>query len=723
MFAVLDLCGDGLIQKDEFACVQSLLPLVRPPVHTGQRLLFSELLEKFKRCDFDDLAARNDSSSINFSLFQEWHLNILKDLDIQYEAVTLQSLQPLLCDCCRGLLQSKSVRWKDICERCRAATLRSLLSRTVTELRRSLDALPGAGGRHVWRWCRVQLHAATTIRRLNDVMIAARRIGMDMAEFEACAVEMHMGVVLRKAHAEANLLAAKHDFVEADRCLNAAVQEAKDAGVREAILQEHVSHLEEWRLLFPHVLTAALEVAQTVPTLEEALNRAVGAGNLKKEKIGQYRKKLAEWKESFSVQISTLSGERMVVVVERIQSVGSLRQEVATMLGFCPYRISLAHEAGSLEQDEASLEECGMTKDVKELGAFIEPHNPWQELPIADVVAAAAERRIEDHWPWSVFKRLQERLANGELTEKDYRAKYGLLIREHDERKANEIFDKAFTLGILAEIHMKAAGNSAAAAAAYVQCRRMAQMQASQSPRYMAVLTEIVSLHEGIAESKVQLEQQEKLQVELFEMFQFVSAHRDEITSDAKKDLDEILPLLSHCIDDIKGLTLGDFLEVQAWKVPAQPCAMVIEPVCILLGVRPDSSEDFWKAAMRELFGNEGHSPRIIEAMIDYDKDNISDDVIQRITPYIKKQEFNPESIRMYSRMCAVMCAWVITMHKYYHTALTAAPKREAVAYAEQLCEQNLQQLKAASTQCKKLTEMISVMEGSLAEKKLPDLS
>lgn len=71
-----------------------------------------------------------------------------------------------------------------------------------------------------------------------------------------------------------------------------------------------------------------------------------------------------------------------------------------------------------------------------------------------------------------------------------------------------------------------------------------------------------------------------------------------------------------------------------------------------------------------------------LDALINYDKENIHPEVIKAIEPYLKDAEFEPEFIRSKSAAAAGLCAWVINIIKFYEVFCDVEPKRKALAAA-----------------------------------------
>jgi dynein heavy chain len=66
-----------------------------------------------------------------------------------------------------------------------------------------------------------------------------------------------------------------------------------------------------------------------------------------------------------------------------------------------------------------------------------------------------------------------------------------------------------------------------------------------------------------------------------------------------------------------------------------------------------------------------------IKSLIDFDKDNIPDKVLKKISKYTSEPDFQPEKVGNVSLACRSLCLWVIAMEKYGTIFRVVQPKRE----------------------------------------------
>jgi dynein heavy chain len=64
-----------------------------------------------------------------------------------------------------------------------------------------------------------------------------------------------------------------------------------------------------------------------------------------------------------------------------------------------------------------------------------------------------------------------------------------------------------------------------------------------------------------------------------------------------------------------------------------------------------------------------------LKTLQNYDTDNISDKMINQITPYIENPDFNPKIVATQSKVAKSMCMWVRAVHSYSLVYRIVEPK------------------------------------------------
>ncbi|CAH8612512.1 unnamed protein product [Heterobilharzia americana] len=205
-------------------------------------------------------------------------------------------------------------------------------------------------------------------------------------------------------------------------------------------------------------------------------------------------------------------------------------------------------------------------------------------------------------------------------------------------------------------------------------------------------------LEKAVGESKATMEEIAR-DSKIAEETQSVVAHEEQqalkkareceaIRDDAQRDLDEALPTLYESLEALKSLNKNDITEVRAMMRPPEGVRLVIEAVCIMKDVKPKKVagekpgvkiDDYWEPG-KIMLQDPG---KFLDSLMNYDRDNIPDNIITKIKPYIESESFLPATIAKVSKACTSICLWVRAMYKYHHVAKTVAPKRQALQSSE----------------------------------------
>jgi len=119
----------------------------------------------------------------------------------------------------------------------------------------------------------------------------------------------------------------------------------------------------------------------------------------------------------------------------------------------------------------------------------------------------------------------------------------------------------------------------------------------------------------------------------------------------------------------IKAVKLRWLQEVKCFCKPPVGVKITLEALCIMLEIEPvkkaneagEEIDDYWEASVKGPLSN----PRkLLETLRDYDKDHIPERVINKISPYIEREDFDPAAIKRQSQACEALCMWCRAMHK-----------------------------------------------------------
>eukprot|EP00913_Durusdinium_trenchii_P034419 g32200.t1 len=163
-------------------------------------------------------------------------------------------------------------------------------------------------------------------------------------------------------------------------------------------------------------------------------------------------------------------------------------------------------------------------------------------------------------------------------------------------------------------------------------------------------------------------------------------------------------------------LTAEHIQEVKALGNPPAGVRLACEAVCIMFQLKPArpeaaletsdgcfwfvelhalklSGQDYWETSQKQVLVD---AKKLLEDLMDFDKDNIPDKVIATIGPYIEREDFDPAAIKKASVACEALCLWVRAMYKYHFVAKAVEPKRQLLKKAEaELAESKIETLEA----------------------------
>jgi len=151
--------------------------------------------------------------------------------------------------------------------------------------------------------------------------------------------------------------------------------------------------------------------------------------------------------------------------------------------------------------------------------------------------------------------------------------------------------------------------------------------------------------------------------------------------------LAEALPALEAAQNALKTLTKADIVLVKSMLSPPPGVRLVMETICIVLGVAPEkvkgpdgrtSVNDYWESSKKHLLND----PRFMKRLLEFDRDAFGDATVAALQPYLTSADFEPSVIAKASSAAEGLCKWVRAMAVYHRVSKTVEPKRRALAEA-----------------------------------------
>ncbi|XP_073974323.1 dynein beta chain, ciliary-like isoform X3 [Rhodnius prolixus] len=185
-----------------------------------------------------------------------------------------------------------------------------------------------------------------------------------------------------------------------------------------------------------------------------------------------------------------------------------------------------------------------------------------------------------------------------------------------------------------------------------------------------------------------------------------------------EEDLAMALPALEAAQNALNTLNKTNLTEMKSFGTPPEAVAKVASAVMVLLSKKGKIPKDrSWKAAKAMM----GSADSFLNALVNYDKENILPEIVKAVQPYIEDPQFTPETVITKSSAAAGLCAWVINIMKFHEVWMIVLPKKKAEAAAQAELLQAQTRLAEIEERISKLEEQLSVLtsqfEEALAEK------
>ncbi|XP_013068368.2 dynein beta chain, ciliary [Biomphalaria glabrata] len=175
---------------------------------------------------------------------------------------------------------------------------------------------------------------------------------------------------------------------------------------------------------------------------------------------------------------------------------------------------------------------------------------------------------------------------------------------------------------------------------------------------------------------------------------------------DCETDLAKAEPALKAAEDALNTLNKNNLTELKSFGAPPAAVTNVTAAVMCLLAPGGKVPKDkSWKAAKATIMNK---VDQFLDNLINYDKDNIHENCLKAIQPYLADPEFEPEFIRAKSVAASGLCSWAINIVRYYEVYCTVEPKRNALNQANA-------ELSAAREKLRIIKSKVAELEETLA--------
>uniref|UniRef100_A0AAR2IP24 Dynein heavy chain 9, axonemal n=1 Tax=Pygocentrus nattereri TaxID=42514 RepID=A0AAR2IP24_PYGNA len=145
---------------------------------------------------------------------------------------------------------------------------------------------------------------------------------------------------------------------------------------------------------------------------------------------------------------------------------------------------------------------------------------------------------------------------------------------------------------------------------------------------------------------------------------------------DCEEDLAKAEPALVAAQEALNTLNKNNLTELKSFGSPVAAVTNVTAAVMVLMAPGGRVPKDrSWKAAKVMM----AKVDAFLDMLINFNKENIHENCLKAIQPYLQDPEFKPELVAAKSYAAAGLCSWVINIVKFYEVYCEVEPKRQAL--------------------------------------------
>uniref|UniRef100_A0A8C3LCE3 Dynein axonemal heavy chain 9 n=1 Tax=Chrysolophus pictus TaxID=9089 RepID=A0A8C3LCE3_CHRPC len=148
---------------------------------------------------------------------------------------------------------------------------------------------------------------------------------------------------------------------------------------------------------------------------------------------------------------------------------------------------------------------------------------------------------------------------------------------------------------------------------------------------------------------------------------------------DCEEDLAKAEPALAAAQAALNTLNKKNLTELKSFGSPPPAVSNVTAAVMVLMAPGGKIPKDrSWKAARATMARVDG----FLDSLIKFDKENIHENCLKALQPYLEDPKFKPEFVTTKSYAAAGLCSWVVNIVRFHEVYCDVEPKRQALSRA-----------------------------------------
>lgn len=201
---------------------------------------------------------------------------------------------------------------------------------------------------------------------------------------------------------------------------------------------------------------------------------------------------------------------------------------------------------------------------------------------------------------------------------------------------------------------------------------------------------------------------------DMMRRFQVAAEEQIQVTNEMEKQAQVELHVPLACLDEANAALLliekRHIVEIKSFNSPPLLVHLVLDAICVMFGLEPT-----WENARRILSDS-----NVVQNMLSYDKDAISDEILMRLEAnYMSNERFHREEVEKQSLAASMMVIWVRAIFQYASTRRVVKPTLDKLEKAQaRLCllmqeyQASKQRMVEADDElCKSKTSLESALE------------
>ena len=146
---------------------------------------------------------------------------------------------------------------------------------------------------------------------------------------------------------------------------------------------------------------------------------------------------------------------------------------------------------------------------------------------------------------------------------------------------------------------------------------------------------------------------------------------------DCAEDLKKAEPALFAAQEALNTLNKANLTELKSFGSPPSAVLMVLGAVMVLMiGQQGKIPKDRSWAKIKLMMAK---VDQFLDALINYEKENIPANVLAALEPYLKDKDFDPDFVKSKSAAAAGLCSWVINIIKFHEIYSSTSVTKSSV--------------------------------------------